>query len=328
MALRQMRLLMQPQVQWEPVADALGVLRSSLNGGPTLVGAQSVMLVPVSPDAIATGILETIKATRRAAALFSLPFGLRAMVRLSPPESAPGQPPHHGVETTLHEPGFGVLQSARQFRLQATGAPVASRQMPGTLMQLANFPPGGPLSSVLPQVMMTRLNQDFAESVPLHHADLSGYGLSSFSEWSQTVNDTGFIKAHFHVLNGRTAYEVIQFKSICWPSQARVVRTITLERHNSGVVKRTDSGWVAVDVRPLQPVGSVREGRRQRPAQHPADPDHRFGRRAIARAFEPARFPGHGAARAVRRRRRVRGFRGRRGRRARAGLRPGRLRAD
>ena len=92
---------------------------------------------------------------------------------------------------------------------------------------------------------MTRLNQDFAESVPLHHADLSGYGLSSFSEWSQTVDDTGFVKAHFHVLNGRTAYEVIQFKSICWPSQARVVRTITLERHNSGVVKRTDSGWVA-----------------------------------------------------------------------------------
>ena len=55
MALRQMRLLMQPQVQWEPVIDPLGVLRSTLNGGPTLVGAQSVKLVPVSPDAIATG---------------------------------------------------------------------------------------------------------------------------------------------------------------------------------------------------------------------------------------------------------------------------------
>jgi len=245
MALRQMRLLMQPQVQWEPVVDPLGLLKSTTNGGPTLVGAQSVKLVPVSPDAIATAILDTIAARRRAAALFSLPFGLRAMVRLSPPEGAPGQPPRHAVETTLHEASFDSLQSARQIRLQATSAPAASRQMPGTLVQLANLTQGGPVDSVLAG-LASRLNQDFAESVPLHHADLSGYGLSSFSEWSQTVDDSGFVKAHFHVLSGRTAYEVIQFKTICWPSQARFVRTITLERHNSGSVKRIDSGWVSV----------------------------------------------------------------------------------
>ena len=150
MALRQMRLLMQPQVQWEPVADALGVLRSTLNGGPTLVGAQSVTLVPVSPDAITAGILETIKATRRAAALFSLPFGLRAMVRLSPPEGAPGQPPRHGVETTLHEPSFDSLQVG-------TADPSAGHRRARRVAADAGHPraareprPGGPLPSVLP----------------------------------------------------------------------------------------------------------------------------------------------------------------------------------
>ena len=65
MALRQMRLLMQPQVQWEPVVDPLGLLRSTINGGPTLVGAQSVKLVPVSPDAIPPGFSRRSK--RRAA---------------------------------------------------------------------------------------------------------------------------------------------------------------------------------------------------------------------------------------------------------------------
>jgi hypothetical protein len=117
--------------------------------------------------------------------------------------------------------------------------------MPGALRQLANLTdPAG--TSVLPALMRNRLNQDFAASVPLHQVDLSGYGLSCFSNWSQVLDDTGFIRARFDVVIGRTSYEVVQFQSIKWPSQSRMVRTIILERHNSGLVFRTDSGWDSV----------------------------------------------------------------------------------
>ncbi len=244
-ALRQVRLLMQPQVQWEPVADVTGVLRSTLNGGPTLAGAHAVTLVPVLPGVISTEIPRAIAEKRPAAALFSLPFGLRAFVRLGPPEDVNGPPARHGVETTIHEPAFESLQSARQIRLRATGEADPSRGMPGTLVQLANVA-GGVLPSVMPPSIRDAINLNFATVVPLHQADLSGYGLSSFSNWSNAVADVGIVKATFHVLNGRTAFEVIQQKSICWPSQATFVRTIVLERHNSGTVVRTDSGWVAV----------------------------------------------------------------------------------
>ena len=90
--LNQIRLLMQPQVQWEPVRiegnpDVQGLVngfgRSGLDGGPTLVGAQSVKLVPVLPGSLSGEIIEAIGAGSPAAALFSLPFGLRAMTSLN-----------------------------------------------------------------------------------------------------------------------------------------------------------------------------------------------------------------------------------------------------
>ena len=148
-ALRQVRLLMQPQVQWEPVADKTGTLTSALNGGFTLAGANSVKLVPVLPGVVSSEILDAIEAKRPAAALFSLPFGLRTMVRMSPADEIQGVPTGHGVETTIHAPSFDSLQSAQQLRLRATGEPNPSRQMPGTLVQLRNLP-GAPPTSVLP----------------------------------------------------------------------------------------------------------------------------------------------------------------------------------
>ena len=94
--------------------------------------------------------------------------------------------------------------------------------------------------------LMPALNGQFAQVIPLHHADLSGYGLTSFSEW-RLEGDAGFTKVQFEVVNGRTAYEVLQFRSALYECGARLVRTVVLERRNSGRVHRTDSGWVAIE---------------------------------------------------------------------------------
>ena len=57
---RRIRLLMQPQVQWEPVQLEENfqvptlrkeIVHSTMNGGPTLVGANSVTLIPTLPAA-------------------------------------------------------------------------------------------------------------------------------------------------------------------------------------------------------------------------------------------------------------------------------------
>ena len=83
--------------------------------------------------------------------------------------------------------------------------------------------------------------------VPLRRYDLTGYGASMFSEWTNTStpHPTDVIKAHFHVLIGRTSHEVIQVQSIIYPWAVKVVRTITIDREGSGSVLRFDSGWQA-----------------------------------------------------------------------------------
>ena len=45
---------------------------------------------------------------------------------------------------------------------------------------------------------------------------------------------------------GRSSKEVIQFTSLLLYLAVPVVRTITIERNGSGVVIRSDSGWVAI----------------------------------------------------------------------------------
>jgi pimeloyl-ACP methyl ester carboxylesterase len=259
---RRLRLLMQPQVQWEPVQAEPSpgvptlvreILHSTMNGGPTLVGASNVTLVPALPEPVTEAILGAIKLDERAAALFSLPFGLRAMARLSPSERVFAGMTPPGAITELHEPGFGDLSSARQIRITArnTFPPPAvdpSRYIPGMLRQLKNLRANASkLSSVTPDDLLPGIQTQFGRQIPLQHADLSGYGLSSFSQWIMSSDNPGFSKVEFQVLNGRTAYEVLQYRSALYECGARVVRTVILERHNSGRVYRSDSGWVAVE---------------------------------------------------------------------------------
>ena len=268
------RLLMQPQVQWEPVevvpnADA-GVpnpdtLFFKTNGARTLAGANSVRLVPVLPGMVSLHFVAAAGQRLPCGVLFSLPFGLRAFARFDPvfePGAIPFlRPP---IATTLHEPGFGDLTSARQLRLTATGAfnndpkrDPASRSMTGSMVQLSNLEdnknklagvlsagidkhgvpiPKGGLDSFLAQL----------EELPLHRADLSGSGLSTFSDWHRDVPN-GITKVRFDVLNGRTSYEVIQAKTILAFPLCYAVRTIIFERRNSGKVLRFDSGWQPIN---------------------------------------------------------------------------------
>lgn len=242
--LSRVRLLLQPQVLWEVVKTTSqpnsGLLKSEHNGGPALAGVHSVKLVPVRPEVVC-GEIPAARGNQRAAALFSLPFGLRGLVRLHPHFDEP-QAQTRRVATSVHEPRFGAYQAARQLRLVTDGAPEPSRRMPGQLVQLANLKGGG---SVLGGIA-AQLNSDFAESVPLHHADLSGYGLSTASSWSQNLHDKlGITKAFFTVLNGRTSYELIQRQVICWPCQSIWLQTVILERLNTGAVVRLER-WDAL----------------------------------------------------------------------------------
>ena len=265
--LSRIRLLMQPQVQWEAVQVEPNfqvpslkreIAHSTSQGGPTLMGANNVVLVPTLPERVSDAILDAIRHERPAAALFSLPFGLRSMARLNSP-AGPGPVPviPPGAITEIHEPAFGALSSARQVRITArdTLAPLQqdpSRFIPGMMRQIRNLKANASgLNSVLPNEFLDppalALTAQFANIIPLHHADLSGYGLSSFSEWVLGGEGAGFCKVQFEVLNGRTAYEVVQFRSVLYECGARSVRTVILERHNSGRVFRYDSGWVAIE---------------------------------------------------------------------------------
>jgi hypothetical protein len=95
----------------------------------------------------------------------------------------------------------------------------------------------------------TIFNNEFASGggVPLRRIDFSGYGASIYSEWSKPDSPPpSVIKVQFENSIGRTAYEVIQAKSVIYPHCVPVVRTITMSRQNAGWVKRTDTGWVPV----------------------------------------------------------------------------------
>lgn len=264
--LRHVRLLMQPQVHWEPVqvianpdvGTIAETVQSMTHGGRSLTGANTVKLVPVLPGAIGQEIVAVANGQENVATLFSLPFGLRAYVHMDPIRGNPFLIPPIAVQ--LHEPRFEAgLVSAQQLRLLATGGrrpnrPLdPARGMPGAMHQTKNLEVGaGPKRSLLQPEIADMLN--FDTFVPLHAADLSGYGLSCFSRWqrepisAKPEDDVfGVTKVHLDVLIGRTAYEVIEVRSVLALCQCRVVRTIVFERRNSGRVQCFDSGWQAID---------------------------------------------------------------------------------
>jgi hypothetical protein len=257
-----------PAVQWEPVFTETQLPPPSPpfptpvtftdSGGPTAISVQSVQLVRIAPAPaldFLVGNFTTSRAPQTASARLTLPFGIEAFATLS----KPGATNPRGATVDYNRPDFthesvkGGYQisvravdpaapdspslegwtTQRKDNLLFSGVPVADRSVLDTDVDTIFNTYLGPGSSTA-QVPVTRI-------------DLSGYGESLFSHWVNPAGDAVAVsQARFDVLIGRTAMEVVQVRSILYPYGVRVVRTITIQRKNSGSVVRHDSGWQAV----------------------------------------------------------------------------------
>jgi hypothetical protein len=261
---RNVRTLMLPPIQWEPVwAPGDPPLPSPLvsfdDGGPALLGVDSVDLVEVAPEPVLEHILSAHRppAGSPVAALFTLPFGIHAVAQL---DAA------HPATVALNRPEFDfgptrpTLTGARQVTLRTDHrvSPEESPTFGGAAYQARNvigYVHGAlELNDVLDQAgsssMRDLFNDEFGPDattrrVPVTRLDLAGYGASMFSHWEDPNAAAGASQAHFEVLVGRTAYELIQFRSFVYPYGLRIVRTITIRRSARGRVDRHDTGWVA-----------------------------------------------------------------------------------
>ena len=271
-----MRVFTAPAVQWEPVVtiqnphvqpspfpSPAGFLD---DGGPTLLGATDVTLVPVAPAPLLDQVIGAYDGGKAGAALFTLPFGMVAVATLpARPKITPPLFRRPGLAEV--QPGFAAqdMTGGRQVSLTAPprlleiGGASSTPSLPGATVQLRNLVDGhgnplldGPAQlSVLGPAVDTVFNGDFAPgekeaSVPVSRIDFSGYGASGFSAWTDPeANPPAVVQVRFNMMVGRASHEVVQIKSILYPWGAIVVRTITIDRQDDAEIYRYDSGWVA-----------------------------------------------------------------------------------
>ena len=233
--------------------------------------------IPVLPRPVATEVVVAADGTHPWISQFSLPFGLVALATVERyvPPGPPADPLPPKTKVSLDGPVFPGAEkfvAATQVRVQASGsgAPLGaadpSRELSGSMQQTPNVTtPVFGVTSVLPPEVVDAVNSEFYNKIPPHHGDLSGYGLSAFSRWRKSLATaqselTGVTQARFDVVVGRTAYELIQLASRLWHPQARVTRTIIIERGNSANVFRYDSGWVAIEDGDCQKYAAIDTG--------------------------------------------------------------------
>jgi hypothetical protein len=190
-----LRVFTAPAVQWEPVVTIQNpkVLPSPFpsptgfldDGGPTLLGAADVTLVPVAPAPLLSQVVSAYDSGKAGAAMLTLPFGVTAVVAL---------PPLPQIHTPLFQrPGLSMVQptftpqnmsggnqlslTAPAIFVQTTSGAISS--LPGAAVQLRNLVdqngnpvldprapmPGGPGGlplSVLGPAVDTVFNEEFA----------------------------------------------------------------------------------------------------------------------------------------------------------------------
>ncbi len=255
-----------PAVQWEPIYTEPtpdppyppgfpSPMSFANNGGPSAIRVQTANLVRLAPapalDAL-VGNFTTSTTPAPATANLTLPFGIRATANLNKPSGEGAA----GATVDYNRPSFPTqsVKGGYQISLRAVDPLLPdSPAFQGDTTQLENGLFGGVSTgmSVLGPDVDAIFNPYLGPGgtrpmVPVTRLDLSGYGESLFSDWRNETNDvTAVSKARFDVLIGRTAVEVVQVRSILYPYGVRVVRTITIERKNTGVVSRHDSGWQA-----------------------------------------------------------------------------------
>ncbi|HTA85295.1 MAG TPA: hypothetical protein VK729_03430 [Silvibacterium sp.] len=266
-----------PAIAWEPMYNTAPVQPISPPPAPppssptdkllfppgdgpiTEVRPTSATLIPISP-------LQSLQALLYAGqggftAALTLPFGITGALDAATskgtllPNLTLVQPSFPASST----PAGSIYTGAWQLSFTAPDPTQPNPVFAGRsyLRNYLDNPPAGDLSygeQVLGRdvadIFTSRFNDIPSQGttgVPLRRYDLTGYGASTFSEWTNTTtpHPTDVIKAHFHVLIGRTSHELIQVQSIIYPWAIKVVRTITIDREGSGSVLRYDSGWQA-----------------------------------------------------------------------------------
>ena len=267
---RMSRLFTLPHIQWEPVmkidnplvpdADVVpDIINFSGNGNPTRISSSQKAEVILAPKKLYQFILESFNNAEKpfgAAANFTLPFGICAFAYFNP-QKIVGFP---STVASANEPAFsskktGELSGGMQMHINALpitplkGRPVIDQQpyFIGSATQMPVSPDNS--NNILGQAIFGQF-KEFSNSasakVPLERIDFAGYGASIFSNWLNDKANFGRVsQVKFDVLIGRTAHEVIQIKSILFPWGVPVVRSIVIQRKNTGMVTRYDSGWVA-----------------------------------------------------------------------------------
>ncbi|HZT33122.1 MAG TPA: hypothetical protein VFA33_24760 [Bryobacteraceae bacterium] len=256
-----------PSISWEPMynqakpvaASPTDKLLNPPNDGPMCgVGVASVTLVPVSPIQSLGAILAGTQVEGSLyGALLTLPFGLVAGIAQTV-SSKGGAPAPELTQPSFEVPGVSgnvTLTGAYQLTMRPPqtnpNAPLFSGK---TYTRTLDDNPPWPNLSYGEEVMgldvgtifFTRFNNP-GNGVPVKRYDLTGYGASLFTDWTNLnpPDPTDIIQVDFDTTVGRTSHEVIQAQSVIYPWGIKVVRTITIDRLNSGSVERTDSGWIA-----------------------------------------------------------------------------------
>ena len=231
-----------PEISWEPMtADPsspppAGSLTPPNDGGASMLTVQTVQLMPVAPASIAPIFVQSAAAGAPTTGTITLPFGIAA--RISDLK---------GATIALNQPQFpGSLTGGIQIKLLPPSAESLTAVFDGNAFVTSPYGTNVLDAAGDPSVS-NFFNSAFNTSVPVRRYDLSGYGASIFSDW-RNINPitAGVTKVQFQVFVGRTAYDVVQIRSLIYPWAIRVVRTITIERANLGGVIRHDSGWQAI----------------------------------------------------------------------------------
>jgi len=267
-----LRIFTTPAVQWEPVVTIQNPDVQPYpfpspagfgdDGGPTLIGAADVVLVPIAPAPLIDQVVSAYDAGAAGSVLFTLPFGMMAVATL-PARTKKFPPLQTRPGLAEVQPDFAPQQmtGGRQLSLTAPvtflGRAGSTSELPGATVQLRNLVDadgntvaGGPLSVLGPDVDEI-FNETFepgaaGAAVPVTRIDFSGYGTSSFSDWTDAAAEPpAVVQVRFNMMVGRASREVVQVKSILYPWGAIVVRTITIERQDNSEINRYDSGWVA-----------------------------------------------------------------------------------
>ena len=267
-----LRVFTTPAVQWEPVVTIQNpdVLPSPFpspagfldDGGPTLIGAADVVLVPIAPASLIDQVVSAYDAGAAGSVLFTLPFGMMAVATL-PARTREFPPLRTRPGLAEVQPDFAPQQmtGGRQLSLTAPvtflGRAGSASSLPGATVQLRDLVDadgttvsGGPLSVLGPDVDEI-FNETFepgaaGAAVPVTRIDFCGYGASSFSDWTDAAAEPpAVVQVRFNMMVGRASREVVQVKSILYPWGAIVVRTITIGRQDNNEIDRYDSGWVA-----------------------------------------------------------------------------------